>query len=359
MTEMPYRRLGRSGLKVSVLSFGSWVTFGDQVDTALARDCLSAARDAGVNFFDNAEAYAGGQSEQIMGDLKVLWMCGLPGLTPDKMIEVDFEAIEDDPEGVVHIDNADYLSRPVRLGSSEASALIVALRALREGSTHSSHEVIDRCLTKLEEASATGVGPPQVEVHLPRTADAERHSATLRLAVEENRQARLDYYVPTRDETTRRTVDPLAVLTSDGRDYLDAWCHLAQARRLFRLDRLHAVEVVDAPRQEHDLESRDLAAGLFAPGPADVVVVIHLERHARWVADYYPVDAVEELAEGRLQVRLRAGDPRWLVRLVLRLAPAVTVVSPAWLREEVSRAASATLGLYADNLTPAQNNGVA
>ncbi|HEX2576302.1 MAG TPA: aldo/keto reductase [Aquihabitans sp.] len=68
MTEMTYRRLGRSGLKVSVLSFGSWVTFGDQVDTALAKECLGAARDAGVNFFDNAEAYAGGQSEQIMGD---------------------------------------------------------------------------------------------------------------------------------------------------------------------------------------------------------------------------------------------------------------------------------------------------
>ncbi len=68
MTEMTYRRLGRSGLKVSVLSFGSWVTFGDQVDTALAKECLTAARDAGVNFFDNAEAYAGGQSEQIMGD---------------------------------------------------------------------------------------------------------------------------------------------------------------------------------------------------------------------------------------------------------------------------------------------------
>ena len=65
---MPYRRLGRSGLQVSVLSFGSWVTFGSQVDTGLARECLSIARDAGVNFFDNAEAYAGGQSEQIMGD---------------------------------------------------------------------------------------------------------------------------------------------------------------------------------------------------------------------------------------------------------------------------------------------------
>jgi voltage-dependent potassium channel beta subunit len=65
--EMPYRRLGRSGLKVSLLSFGSWVTFGDQYgdDTALA--CMQAAHDAGVNFFDNAEAYAGGDSEAIMG----------------------------------------------------------------------------------------------------------------------------------------------------------------------------------------------------------------------------------------------------------------------------------------------------
>jgi voltage-dependent potassium channel beta subunit len=65
--DMEYRRLGRAGLQVSVLSFGSWVTFGTQLDTGLARDCLAAARDAGVNFFDNAEAYGGGESERIMG----------------------------------------------------------------------------------------------------------------------------------------------------------------------------------------------------------------------------------------------------------------------------------------------------
>lgn len=64
---MPYRRLGPTGLKVSALSFGSWVTFGTQVDTGLARECLSVAREAGVNFFDNAEVYAGGESETIMG----------------------------------------------------------------------------------------------------------------------------------------------------------------------------------------------------------------------------------------------------------------------------------------------------
>jgi voltage-dependent potassium channel beta subunit len=64
---MNYRRLGRSGLQVSELSIGSWVTYGNQVDRGLARESLAAARDAGVNFFDNAEAYAGGKSEEIMG----------------------------------------------------------------------------------------------------------------------------------------------------------------------------------------------------------------------------------------------------------------------------------------------------
>ena len=65
--DMEFRRLGRSGLKVSVLSFGSWVTFGPQLDVGLAVDCIGAAGEAGVNFFDNAEAYSGGESEKIMG----------------------------------------------------------------------------------------------------------------------------------------------------------------------------------------------------------------------------------------------------------------------------------------------------
>ena len=73
---MQYRHLGRSGLQVSVLSFGSWVTFGGQIGTELAVSCLSAAREAGVNFFDNAESYAQGQSERIMG--KALAELGWP-----------------------------------------------------------------------------------------------------------------------------------------------------------------------------------------------------------------------------------------------------------------------------------------
>jgi voltage-dependent potassium channel beta subunit len=67
MTSMPHRRMGRSGLQLSLLSFGSWVTFGNQVDTGLAVECLAAARAGGVTFFDNAEAYGGGESERSMG----------------------------------------------------------------------------------------------------------------------------------------------------------------------------------------------------------------------------------------------------------------------------------------------------
>ncbi|MGK7370637.1 MAG: potassium channel beta subunit family protein [Candidatus Halalkalibacterium sp. M3_1C_030] len=66
---MEYRFLGRSGLKVSALSFGSWVTFGKQIDEDIAHDSMKAAYDAGVNFFDNAEVYASGKSETMMGNI--------------------------------------------------------------------------------------------------------------------------------------------------------------------------------------------------------------------------------------------------------------------------------------------------
>ena len=72
---MNYKRLGRAGLKVSELSFGSWVTYGNQLDTKAASECMAAAWDLGVNFFDNAEVYAAGESERIMGEVlkKLAW----------------------------------------------------------------------------------------------------------------------------------------------------------------------------------------------------------------------------------------------------------------------------------------------
>lgn len=65
--DMEYRRLGKSGLKLSALSFGAWITFGDQVGDDTAEACMHEAYDLGMNFFDNAEAYSGGKAEEVMG----------------------------------------------------------------------------------------------------------------------------------------------------------------------------------------------------------------------------------------------------------------------------------------------------
>ncbi|MCS6807585.1 MAG: aldo/keto reductase [Bacteroidota bacterium] len=72
---MEYRRLGRSGVQVSVVSLGSWLTFGSQIRNEVAEDLMRLSYDAGINFFDNAEAYAHGRSEQVMGDIlrKCAW----------------------------------------------------------------------------------------------------------------------------------------------------------------------------------------------------------------------------------------------------------------------------------------------
>jgi len=66
--EMEYRRLGQSGLKVSAFSYGSWLTFGSQQEADESLQCMAAAYEAGINFFDNAEVYAGGESERVMGE---------------------------------------------------------------------------------------------------------------------------------------------------------------------------------------------------------------------------------------------------------------------------------------------------
>ena len=68
---MEYRQLGRSGMKVSLLSFGSWITFGSQIQEREAVECLTAAYEGGVNFFDNAEIYGRGESERLMGGRSV------------------------------------------------------------------------------------------------------------------------------------------------------------------------------------------------------------------------------------------------------------------------------------------------
>jgi proteasome accessory factor C len=137
------------------------------------------------------------------------------------------------------------------------------------------------------------------------------------------------------------------VVDADGHTYLEAYCHLAEDQRLFRLDRISAAEVLDTPVQEHtDLEPRDLADGIFQPSGDDLLATLRLQPSARWVAEYYPVEDTRPARGGGLTVRLRVGDPAWLTRLMLRLGGSAELVDPPELASQVRRVATQALRNY-------------
>jgi proteasome accessory factor C len=296
---------------------------------------------------DQAAADFGVSQAQIVKDLNVLWFCGMPGLGMGDLIDVDMDALEG--EGVIRLSNAEYLSRPLRLDSSEAAALIVALRALRDGGDDEVRPIVDRTVNKLEAAAGSGAAvAAQVDIRLDHDASrVNRLRDRLTRAVDDQHQVRLDYYVPTRDESTERVVDPMRVVTADGHTYLEAWCHLAEDQRLFRLDRVSSAEVLPTPVEPHlDLEPRDLADGIFQPSQDDLLVTLRLAPAAGWVAEYYPVEDVRRARGGGLTVRLRVGDPAWLTRLMLRLGGDAELVDPPGLADDVRQVAVKALLNY-------------
>jgi proteasome accessory factor C len=281
---------------------------------------------------------------QIGNDLHVLWFCGLPGAVSGDLIDVDMDAL--DGEGVVRLANADYLGRPLRLNVHEALALIVALRTLREVCGAAEREAVDRALAKLE--SAAGDALPAVEQVEVRIETPERSVAdAVNDALRRRRRLHLGYYVLARDETTQRDVDPMRLVVAEGHSYLEAWCHRVEDVRMFRLDRIADIEVLDVPAEPPEqARSRDLSAGLFQPSARDLLATLELDSSARWVAEYYPCESVAELDDGRLRVSLRAGDPAWLQRLVLRLGGAARLVAPADMAARVREIAQKALAAY-------------
>lgn len=278
---------------------------------------------------------------QIVKDLNVLWFCGLPNSVTGDMIDVDMDALQD--EGVVHLSNAEFLTRPLRLSPSEALALVVALRALAESAGPRQREPVDRALAKIEAAS--GESAPAVDVQLD-TGDPEIRDA-IDTALRDGRRLDLSYYVARRDETTQRVTDPLRLVYFEGRPYLEAWCHRAQETRLFRVDSITSATVLDEPSAPPaDVTLLDLSQGAFRPDPSDPVAVLEADPAARWVADYYPVESTSELGDGRLRIELRYADSDWLQRLVMRLGGTATVVSPVELVERVRQSATAALTNY-------------
>ena len=138
------------------------------------------------------------------------------------------------------------------------------------------------------------------------------------------------------------------MFSASGHWYLSGWCHKAVGERLFRVDRVVSVRPTDEPFQRpagFDPAAHGEVGGveLFAGG---LECELDLAPEAEWAADYFPILGSERRPDGRLRVRLATHQLSWLVRLVLRLAPAAEPVSPPELRNAVAEATRNALAAY-------------
>jgi proteasome accessory factor C len=278
---------------------------------------------------------------QLRKDLDLIWMCGLPGYGPGDLIDIDWHGDR------VTLSNAEEIARPLRLTAEEATALVTALRIMVSDIPGVvSTETVDRALAKLEAAAGTTGATDRVVVAPEASADSGVIT-TVSDALARGKRLRLRYWVPARDEATDREVDPLRLFTSDGSAYLKGWCHAVGDLRTFKLDRILEADALDTSVDVPDeTRRRALDSELFTPSPEDRLVTFSLDSAARWVADYYPCESIEERGDGGLIVALRVQDEAWVRRLALGLAGMARVTDPPDLAAEIRAAATATLAAY-------------
>ena len=294
-----------------------------------------------VGLADTAAAF-GVTERQLVDDLNMLWCVELRSPDPYCPIDLSYEG------GEIVVSQAESIDRPLRLGVDEASALLVALRMLAEVPGMEERSALSRTIAKLEAAAGeAAAASAQVAVQVDDNA-ARGVLAQVKNALAGKRRIHLSYYVPGRDEATERDVDPMRLLMVEGRTYLEGWCLRAESVRLFRLDRVIAIAVLDTPASvPGDAQPVDVDQGLFRPSADDVHVLLELSPSGRWVAEYYPCEQIEEIGEGRLRVSLRTPDTRWVRRLALRLGEDGQVIAPPALADQIRADATAALALYA------------
>ncbi|MEU3739470.1 MULTISPECIES: WYL domain-containing protein [unclassified Streptomyces] len=296
----------------------------------------------GAHVSDVARAF-GITEDELISDLDVLPLCGTSFRGGD-LLDIDTDGDR------IWWHNPDDVAAPLRLAADEATALLVAARAVSTlpGLRESDRQALVRATAKLETAAGENAG---ASARLSVTFESEGGVfADVDRAISERRRLWLRYYSPARDELTEREVDPIR-LFAVGHTYMEAWCYLSEARRTFRLDRVAEIRIMDEPSSPPEVELRDLSEGLVQPAAEDPEVVIEVGPGGRWVAEYYPHDSAEELPDGGLRITLRTPDPTSLRRLALRLGGDGHIVSPADLADSARLAAREALAAYDEHDT--------
>ncbi|WP_446222711.1 helix-turn-helix transcriptional regulator [Nocardia sp. IBHARD005] len=285
-----------------------------------------------------AAAELGVTTKQLMSDLNQLWMCGLPGYGPGDLIDLSFS------EESIEVTFSAGIERPLRLTSTEATALLVALRSIVEMPGMVDPTAAHAAIAKIESAIASTdavVKPVEVPVEKPVVA-------TVRAALADVRALRLVYYSASRDEVSERIVDPIRVVLVDNNSYLQAWCRQAEGVRLFRFDRIEDATELDEPAHPPSHAANDAAAlDLFQDDPAVPLARLRIRADYAWVLDQYPMHRIESRADGSIEAGMRFASPDWMARLLLGFGTGVTVLGPPELVAAVRMRADAALAAYA------------
>ncbi|MFI6349388.1 helix-turn-helix transcriptional regulator [Streptomyces sp. NPDC050560] len=297
----------------------------------------------GARVADVARAF-GITEDELISDLDVLPMCGTSFRGGDLLdIDTDGDRIWWRNPGALAAEAAE----PLRLAADEATALLVAARAVATlpGLRERDRQALLRATAKLEAAAGEAAG---ASTRLSVTFESRGSVfAEVDRALAERRRLWVRYYSPARDEVTEREIDPIR-LVSVGHTYVEAWCRRSEARRTFRLDRVVEIRMLDEPSRPPEIEPRDLSAGLVQPAAEDPEVVVEVGPGGRWVAEYYPHDLAEELPDGGLRITLRTPEPASLRRLALRLGSDGRIIAPRELADSARSAARAALAAYDD-----------
>ncbi len=272
--------------------------------------------------------------DELTRELERVWMVGLYPYTPDRLIDV---LIEGDR---VSLRLAEYFSRPLRLTPAEALALIATGRSLTQVPGADPEGPLARGVKKL--ASAMAIDAERLGVDLGE-ADEETIEA-IRGAIATSHLLEMDYYSYGRDERSTRRVEPRRVFAERGSWYLTANDLGRDGERIFRLDRIESLTVLD---ERFERSEEPAGAVVFDPGPEVPRVTLELEPGGRWMVEQFPVEESRELPGGRLSLRVAVSGGSWLERLLLRLGPDGRVVqAPAELEGLGPRAARRVLARY-------------
>lgn len=289
----------------------------------------------GVSVAD-AAAHFGVGEDVLVGDLALLTYVG-PGQAGGDLVDIAYE-----PGGTITVIATQGLDAPMRLTPAEASALLAGLRLLAQLPLPGSGDAVATATAKLESAAGEAASAAAGLALDLDPVDAGVGEAVA-AALEGRRRVALRYR-GSGGELSEREADPMRLLVIEGRTYLEAWCRRAGAVRLFRLDRIEALELLEAPADPpSDAVGFDPDAGLLPHGRPAVLL---LDAAAAWVVEAYPVTSVTPAEEGGLRVELPVADEAWLVRLVLSLGGAARVMAPADLAAQVAVAARAALAAY-------------